>query len=100
MVHADAVIGNSQGASRLVRRQHHPVVAVAFGQGGLGQRRITQPVASIRGVGDQLAEKDLFFAVERMRNNVEKAAYFRLEASCFLGHGLSSRLAERAEDMW
>ncbi len=87
-VHADAVIGDRQGAGGLVGGQHDAIDRVAAGQRRLGQRRIAQPVAGIRGVGNKLAQEDLLFAVKRMRDNFEKAADFRLEAPGFLGHRL------------
>ena len=95
-VHADAVIGNPKGASSCIGGQHDPIGAVAFGQARLGQRRITQPVAGIRRVRYQFAHEHFFLAVERVRDDIEKAAHFRLEASLFLGHRLRSQvLAER-----
>src|SRR5215831_11857334 len=85
-VHADAVIRHNQGAGRFVGSQDDPVICVTFGQCRFGQRGITQPVASVGCIRDQLAQEDLFLAVERVRDYLEEAADFRLEASRFLGH--------------
>src|SRR5216683_4322348 len=85
-IHADAVIGNGQSASGLVGGEDDTVAGIAFGQRRLGQSSVAQSVAGVRGIRNELAEEDLFFAVERVRDNIEQAAYFRLEASGFLGH--------------
>ena len=47
------------------------------------ERREAQPVAGIRGVGDQLAQEDLPVAVERVDHELEELAHLGLEAVGF-----------------
>ena len=54
-VHADAVIADRKGAGGFIGGQRDAVFGIAFGRSRLGQRCVTQPVASIRCVRDQLA---------------------------------------------
>ena len=63
-----------------IGRQADPEVGIVRRQLGLGQRRVAQPVAGVGGVGDQLAQEDFLFAVERVRDDIEQAADFGLEA--------------------
>ena len=92
MVHADAVIGDGQGSRRLHWGQHDAVARVALGKRGLSQRGVAQPVAGVGRVRDQLAQEDLLLAVQRVRDDIEEAADFRLEAAGFgFGFGGSFR---------
>jgi hypothetical protein len=62
--HADAVVGDGERAPLGVGLEHDPEGSVLADEGRLGQRQIAQPVAGVGCVRDQLAEKDLFLAVE------------------------------------
>jgi len=75
---------DGQGAGGLVGGQDDPEIGVLTGQLGLRQRGVAQPVAGIRGIGDELAQEDLLLAVERMRDDIQQAADLRLEASLLL----------------
>ncbi len=79
MAEADAVIGDGQGARVAVRPDIDPVVAVAGGQIGIRDGGVPQLVACVGGVGDQLAQENFLFAVQRIGDDVEEAADFGLE---------------------
>ena len=79
-VHADAVVGDGQGLGRGVGGDADPELGIAGGQLRPGERQIAQPVAGVRGVGDQLAQEDRALAVERMGDDIEQPADFGLEA--------------------
>ena len=90
-VHADAVIGDGQGAGLFVDGQRDPIgaaaIAIAVGdQIRLGQRRVAQLVAGVGGVGDQLAEEDLLLAVEGFGHDIQQPADLGLELQGFLAH--------------
>ena len=89
VVHADAVVRNGQGLGLFVDGEGDPEIGVAFGQFRLGQGLVTQPVAGVGRVGDQLAQEDFLMAVERMGDDIEKLADFRLKGECFFRHGVS-----------
>ena len=92
VVHADAVIGDGQGSRRLHWGHHDAIARVALGKRGLSQRGVAQPVAGVGRVRDQLAQEDLLLAIERVRDDIEEAADFRLEAARFgFGFGGSFR---------
>jgi hypothetical protein len=55
-------------------------------QARLGQAQIAQPVAGIRGVGDELPQKDRFIAVKRVGDDVEQTAHLRLKAMTLRNH--------------
>ena len=78
-----------QGARGFDRGQHDPVIRVALGESGLGQRGVAQPVAGVRRVRDQFAQEDFFFAVQRVRDDIQQAADFRLKGTGF-GSGFDS----------
>ena len=79
--HADAVVGHRQGAGLGVEADRDPELAVALGEGIVGEGREAQPVRRIRGVGDELAEKDLLAAVEGTDHEVEDLADLGLVTS-------------------
>ena len=70
--HADAVVGHRHGALLGVEADRDPELAVALREGIVGEGREAQPVRRIRGVGDELAEKDLLVAVEGTHHEVEE----------------------------
>gem|GEM_PF-3447075 len=86
-VHADAVVDDAQGRGARVGVDDDLEFGVVGQQVALRQRGIAQLVAGVGGVGDQLAQEDLLVAVERVRDDIEQAADFRLEFVAFLMHG-------------
>ena len=90
VVHADAVVGHRQRPLGTVDVEGDLELGLALGQRRIGQRRIAQPVAGVRGVGDELAEKNLLMGVERVGDDIQKPADFRLKSECFPSHGVGS----------
>ena len=85
-VHADAVVGDGEGARLFVDGEGDAQHRVGGRKFGLGQRRVAQAVAGVGGVGNQFAKKDFLFAVERVRDDIEQPAHLGLEAETFFGH--------------
>ncbi len=78
--HADPVVGDGQGLGRLVVGDADRQFAVVFEQRAVVQRLEAQLVAGVRGVGDQLAQKDFAVAVERMDHQLQQLLDLGLEA--------------------
>ena len=89
MVHTDAVVRYGKGLGLFVDGEGDSEIGVAFGQLRLGQGLVTKPVAGVGRVGDQLAQEDFLMAVERMGDDIEKLADFRLKGEFFYRHGVS-----------
>jgi hypothetical protein len=85
--HADAVVGDGDLPPGLVDGKPDAELRLARRQLRLGDGFVAQPVAGIGGVGDELAEKDLLVRVQRVRDDVEKAADFGLEVERLYSHG-------------
>ncbi|SQC08867.1 Uncharacterised protein [Klebsiella pneumoniae] len=62
-VHTDTVIGDGQGAVVFIKRNPHAQLAVSLIQIRLRQRAETQLIGRIRGVGNQLTQKDFFVGI-------------------------------------
>ena len=77
--HADAVVGDGEGACLAVRLDADLQRLVAGQQLGAGQRLEAEPVEGVGRVRDQLAEKDLFVRVQRMDHQVEELPGFGLK---------------------
>ena len=92
-VHADAVVDHRQRARGPIGRQHDLQLGIVAQQARLGQAGVAQPVARVRGVGDQLAQEDLAMLVERIDHEVENPADLGLERLHLGTHG--SSLIER-----
>ena len=75
-VHTDTVIGDGQGAVVFIKRNPHAQLAVSLIQIRLRQRAETQLIGRIRGVGNQLTQKDFFVGIEGMDHQVQKLLYF------------------------
>jgi hypothetical protein len=82
--HADTVVGHRHGAPLLVHADADPQVRVAFVERIVGQRLEAQLFRRVRGVRDELAEKDLLVAVQGADHQAEDLAHLRLEAERFL----------------
>ena len=81
-VHPDTVVRDRQAPPLLVDAQGDAKLGIVFRELGVSEDQIAQPIASVRGVRDELAKKDFLFAVERIGNDVEQAAYLRLKGKC------------------
>ena len=83
--HADAVVGDQQGARLLVRHD------ADLGLGGrreraVGQRLEPAPVHRIGGVGHQLAQEYLPLGIERVHHEIEQPPDLGAEIMLFLHH--------------
>ena len=92
-VHADAVVDHRQRARLPIGRQDDLQLGLVAQQARLGQSGVAQPIARVRGVGDQLAQEDLAMLVERIDHQVENPADLGLERLHLGTHG--SSLIER-----
>jgi hypothetical protein len=81
---ADAVVGDGDGACFLVEGDPNPEFAVVAVEAGIVQRLEAQPVAGIRGVGDQLAQENFLVAVQRVDHQIQQLFDFCLKTKCFL----------------
>ena len=82
--HADALVGDQQGAGLLVGDQADLRVR-RRGEGGVGQRLEPAAVHRVGGVGDQLAQENFALRVERMDNQVEQPADLGAKIVLFRG---------------
>ena len=82
--HADAVIGDGQGAAVLVTGEQDAEIAFVHADGGVGQALIIQLVDGVRSVGDQLTQEDLLVGVDGVDHHVHQLFAFRLKF--FLRH--------------
>jgi hypothetical protein len=85
--HADAVVRNGERVRRLVWRDQDLQQRVIAQKLGLREARVAQPVAGVRCVRDQLAQKDLAMLVERVDDQIENPADFGLERLHGCAHG-------------
>ena len=85
-VHPDPVIGDGYGPRLRIQLDPDPELGIVFGQPGLGDRFVAQPVAGVGRVRDQLAQENPLLAVERVRHDSEQSGDFRLKAQLLLGH--------------
>ena len=90
--HADAVVLDGQGARGGVRYQRHRE-RIGAEERGIGERLEAQLLARIRGIRDQLAQKNLLVRVERMNDEPQDLLGLGLELFdlrlCFGGHGIT-----------
>ena len=84
--HADAVIGDGNRLGRRIDLHTDPELRVVFEEAGVGQRFVAQFVASIRGIGDQLAQEDFLIRIQRVDHQLQQLFDFGLEGLGF-GHG-------------
>ena len=84
---ADAVVGNGDGARRLVVGHADGQIAVAGQQLGMVDGLEAQLVAGIGCVGNQLAQEDFLVAVKRVDHQVQQLLHFGLETQGFGGRG-------------
>ena len=80
--HADAVVGDSEGAGVLVHSQLDSEIVLVKSHRGVGQRLEIELVDSVAGVGDELPEEYLLVSVDRVDHHIQEPFGLRLE---FLG---------------
>jgi hypothetical protein len=78
--HADAVVGDRDGAGGGVGIDADGEFGVLGHQLAVRDGRKAQPVAGIRGVGDELPQEDLPVAVERVDHELQELTHLRLKA--------------------
>ena len=77
--HADAVIGQGQGAVCLVQLQQDLVILFLGGDAVVGQALEIELVDGVAGVGNQFAQEDLLVGVDGMDHHVQQLFAFGLE---------------------
>ena len=86
--HADAGVGHRQRPGGLVEADAHFQLGLVAVQRRIGQRLEAQLVAGVRGVGNQLAQKDLLVGIQRMGDQVQQLRDLGLEGVGLLAHGI------------
>ena len=89
--HADAVIGDGQGAAVLVAGEQDAEIAFVHADRSVGQALIIQLVDGVRSVGDQLPQEDLFIGIDGVDHHVHQ--FFALCLKFFLGHNTKPLLS-------
>ena len=77
--HSDAIVANRDGAGIGIERDPDPELAVAFVESIVGQRLEPELVRGVGRIGDQLPEKDLLVAVERVNHEIQQLLDLGLE---------------------
>ena len=77
--HADAVIGDGERAFVLVGHDADRKGRAVRGQPRLGDPLVAQPVACVRRIGNQLAEENVGFGVNRMHHQPKQFGDLGLE---------------------
>ena len=84
--HADAVVGNGDGACRLVKGEMNRQSAfISLVEGGFVERLETQLVGGVGGVGYQFAQEDFLVAVQGVNHQVQQLFDLGLKPAGFLG---------------
>jgi hypothetical protein len=82
--HPDAVVADRDGPGSCVGTDPDPqLIALTRGQRGIGERREPEPVNGVGRIRDQLTEKDLLVAVQRVDHEVENLDDLGLETVAF-----------------
>ena len=79
LAHADAVVGDGQGAGCLVHAHPHFQGGCVFEQARRIERLETQLVAGVRRIRDQFAQENFLVGVQRMGDEVQQLRHFGLE---------------------
>ena len=82
--HADAVIGDGQGAAVLVAGEQDAEIAFVHADRSVGQALIIQLVDGVRSVGDQLAQENFLVGVDGVDHHVHQL--FALGLKFFFRH--------------
>jgi len=87
LAHADAVVADGEGFGLGVKAHAHFQRRCVLKQRRVVERLKAQPVAGVGGVGDELAQEDVFVGIQRMRDQMQQLGHFGLE--CVMGaHGV------------
>ncbi len=86
--HADAVVGNRDGAHGLVEGDLDLQVGIAFEQRAVVDRLEAQLVGGVGCIGDQLAQEDFLVRVQRVNHQLQQLLDFCLKTQGLLfGYG-------------
>ena len=77
--HADAVVGDRERSVFLVAFDADEEISALHADILIGQRAEAELVDSVRGVGDQLAQKDLLMRVDGIDHQLQQPPGFRLK---------------------
>ncbi|OMP13443.1 hypothetical protein COLO4_01679, partial [Corchorus olitorius] len=78
--HADAVVGDGDGARGSVKADADAQLPAAFQQRRIGDALEAQLVDRIRRIGNQLPQEDFLVAVQRVDHQMQKLLHFCLES--------------------
>ena len=81
--HADAIVGDGDGARRLVEGDADLQIGIVSEQRGVVERLEAQLVAGIGRIGDQLAQENFLVAVQGVNHQVQQLFDFGLETQGF-----------------
>jgi len=103
--HADAVVGDGEGAGGLVEGNTDLESGIVTIQGSVVERLEAQLVAGVGSVGDQLPQENFLVAVERMDHQVQQLPDFSLKTQGLLagragGHVFFSHVNKRMTKRW
>ena len=80
----DAIVFNRDGACVFVKAHTNFQFTVVLEKTGIVDGFKAQFVASIRGIGHQLAKKNFLVGIQGMNHQMQKLLHFRLKTHCFL----------------
>ena len=88
LAHANAVVADGQRLGGFVECHANFKCGCVFQQSGVVQGLVAQLVAGIRGVGNQLAQKDFFVGIQGVGDQVQQLGHFGLEGVGVFCHGV------------
>ena len=84
--HADAVVGDGERFGVFVQGDFDLQLGIGLVQAAVVDGLKAQFVAGVRGIGDQLTQKNFFVGVQRVRHQMQQLGNFGLERKGLLGH--------------
>ena len=90
-IHADAVVGDRQRLGVLVERENDREGGTVGSECRVAERLVAELFAGVRGVGDEFAQENIAFRVNRMHHQAQKARYIGLECVRVGSFGRRSR---------
>jgi hypothetical protein len=84
--HADAVVLDGQAFGFGIERQRDARLEIVAEQLWVGDPLVAQPLARIRGVGDQFAQKHRFVGIDRVHHQVQELGDIGLKRWPALGN--------------
>ena len=82
-IHADAAVADRQRVGVFIQRDPYRQLGFGINHVVVGQHLELQPIQSIRGVGDQLAQEDLLLGIKRVDQDVQQLLGFGLKCVLF-----------------